>query len=237
MAHVVPRAAALFLALVALSACDSGPVDAPGSSLAADQVEALRGDAVALAFRYQLAVERDSDTVALPEALVGDLHRALLRVRESRRGDLVDGIRARPDYLPHDVLIAPAVSAAWTEAWRRGETATGYAPVDSLVRQYGLTLADYYEYPTVKRALLRTAAPVNTVALARTFERVPGLDSAGPNGLGGDGDDIEATRRSGGWRFDFSRGSGDCPSGCIQRTYWTFQTAGDDVEYLGTRER
>lgn len=153
--------------LVALCACDSGPAVSPGASLSPDEKAALAEDAAVLAFRYQLAVEHDSDTVALPPALVESLRQSLVRVRQSERGELAEGIRARAVYSAHDVSVAANPSVTWTDAWRRGDTVTGYAPIDDIVRQYGLTLAGYYEYPDIKSGRLRSETPINTVALGR----------------------------------------------------------------------
>lgn len=224
-------------AVLALAACDSDPVAPGGPGLPPDVAAALAEDAAVLAVDYQLAVARDSDTVALPPALVESLRQSLVRVRQSESGALVDGVRAFPSYTLRDVLIAADPSVTWTDAWSRGERLTGYAPIDDRVRRYGLALARYDEYRDVKSARLRSDVPVNTVALARAFGPVPDLRYAEPNGIGGDGDDIEAERLLDGWRLDFSRGSGDCPAGCINRTYWTFRVTGAGVEYLGTRGR
>lgn len=227
----------LAAAVAVLTACDSGPALSAETTLSPEEAIRLEEDAAVLAFRYQLAVEKDSGTVALPPALIQSLYQSLARVRESERGGLVEDIRARPTYLLHDLIVAADSSVTWTDAWRRGDLVTGYAPIDDLVRQYGLVLADYYEYPTVKTGLLRSGVPVNTVALARQFETISDLRYVTPNGVVGDGDDIEAVRLAGGWRFDFSRGTGDCPAGCINRTYWTFRATDGSVEYLGTRSR
>jgi hypothetical protein len=49
---------------------------------------------------------------------------------------------------------------------------------------------------------------------------IDGMDA----GLGGDGNRIYAFAHDDGFRLIFKRGSGDCPSGCIDNEYWYFAT-------------
>ena len=231
------RTVSLLWTLTALVACDSQPVGSLGSSLAPEETAALAEDAAVLAFRYQLAVEHDSDTVALPQDLVQNLYQSLVQVRESEHGGLVEGIHTFPVFSTHEISVAADTAVTWTDAWRRGDVVTGFAPIDEPVARYGLALAGYADYPWADSGRLRSDEPVNTVALARQFESVAGVRYAEPGVFGGDGDDVEAVRVEGGWRLDFSRGTGDCLAGCIQRTHWTFRVVGATVEYLGTRDR
>ena len=222
---------ALASLLVALCACDTADTQ-PGTlpSLSPDDSTAVRASATELALREQLA-SADSAEVAVAPERVEAFYEALVRVRASAEGDRVAGIGTFPRYVLRDLLVAPTPGAAWAEAWSRVETQTGYAPVDALTERYGLTL-NSYQYGT---ALLRAEAPLNPVALASQFAGIPDLRYATPNGVGGDGDDIRASRDGRALVLAFSRGSGDCPAGCIERTTWTFRVEGDRVEYVGER--
>lgn len=230
--------ATLVVVLLALTACDSGDAvttDLP--RLGADAEAAYQEDAAVLALRYQLEVARDSETVALPDGLKRSLYAALVRVRASEHGGLIEGIRTFPRYTVHDVLVGADTSATWSDGWRDGDATTGYGPIDQLVKTYDLRLTHYYDFPWAVTAVLRSEKPLNTVALGRRFAAVPGVRYAHPDGYGGDGDDITASREGRAWILEFSRGWGDCPAGCINREFWTFRVEGAEVSFLGSRGR
>lgn len=221
----------LALSVALASGCDS-QVPEP------DATEAME-DAAVLALRYQLAVERDSATVELPEALVRELAVAIARVRESEHGDLVEGIHAFPPYVLRDVIVSVDTSAAWISALRRGDAMSGDPRVDRLVSDYSLTLAEMDVYPSLRyaSALLQSERPLNPVALAALFASEPGVRLSSPNALVGGAHNIAAERDGRGWKLAFSRGSGDCPAGCLSQTIWDFRVVGSTVEFLGTRGR
>ena len=235
----MPRAALVgILVLLAASACDSQRSEREPLALSPRLDSLTLVDAGVLALRYTLAVDKDTTTIDLDPQLVDALYRAIGRVRASEYAARVEGIRAFPLYPANEIYVLTDPSAAWTAAWARGEARTGYAPVDERVSGRGFSVARFYEGQQYDTAVLATDRALNTLALSRQLEAVPDVRDAGPNARVGDGDDIEAERAESGWRLDFSRGSGDCPSGCIHRAYWTFRV-GDDgaVTYLGTRER
>ena len=232
------RLACLLACALAVGACDSqGPVR-PRLELDAGVDSLTHVDAGVLALRYTLAVENDSTTIDLDRQLVDDLYRAVGSVRASEYASLVEGIRTFPGIPATEIYVSTDTSVAWTAAWARGEAHTGYPPVDELVSGRGFSIVQFYQARWYDTAVLVTDEPLNTVALGRQLDAVPDVRYAGPNGRGGDGDDIEAARDGSGWRLEFSRGSGDCPAGCIDRTYWTFHVGADGaVTYLGTRDR
>ena len=225
----------LFAAIL-LWGCDAAGPTSPDPSLITPEEEAAYAeDAAVLAFRHQLAAG-DSQSVELPQSLVADLADVLVRVRTSEHGGLIEGIRARADRSPVRLLVGVESEAGWAAAWRAGDVATGDEAIDGLVETYGLSLERYSE--ALDWGVLVAPRPLNTVALGRRFEAVAGVRYAEPDGLVGDGDDVElGGDGGGGWVLVFSRGSGDCPSGCIDRTYWTFRVVGETVEYLGSRDR
>ncbi|PAP78258.1 hypothetical protein [Rubrivirga marina] len=229
------RTALCLLAAALVWGCDAaGPVSPDTPALSPEEEAAYAEDATVLAFRYQLQAG-DRDAVEIPDALVHDLADALIRARASEEGDLILGIRARAALSPVRLLVAVDPEAAWTGAWRAGATETGDAAVDALLDRYGLSLSRYLD--GLDLAVLHSPTALNTVALAGRFAAVDGVRYAEPDGLAGDGDDISAVRTDDGWVLDFSRGSGDCPAGCIERTYWTFEVEPNTVNYLGSRNR
>jgi len=56
-----------------------------------------------------------------------------------------------------------------------------------------------------------------------TLADITVIEGMDPN-LGGDGNRIYAFAHDDGFRLIFKRGSGDCPSGCIDNEYWYFAT-------------
>lgn len=201
---------------------------------------AYHEDAVRLALRHL----EDTNSAARsdvepPAELVESLYSALVRVyltAHPARDSVVElyGIHTFPDPPTREVLVGVDPAHGWTAAWRELQAQTGEPAVDTLVSQYGLTVRVYYEWTIGDYALLRAAEPLNAAALADRFESIPGVLAADPNGWGGDGNDIRATVRDGGWRLDYSVGFGDCPSGCIHRHTWSFAVGADgEVRYLG----
>lgn len=231
MTRLVSALACVFV----LAACDSA-VESPGRNLSPEEGGAVRQDAAVLAFRYQLDVQHDSDTVALPRSVMDGLTRAITAVRTSDRADLVAGIHTFPVLSPTMVYVVAGADAAWADAWANQSATTGYEPVDALVEAYELTWKRFWATSYGKTVILGTGTPLNTVALSRRFGAVEGVRYAGPDGFIGDGDNIEARRDGDAWVLTFSAGSGDCQAGCINRKYWTFRIYDDgDVTYLGAR--
>ena len=122
------------------------------------------------------------------------------------------------------------------DAWTSGNRLTGNAEIDTLMERYALTVVRTYDRGGERMALLGTKRPLNVRPLADPFTRVPGVRNAEPNSYGGDGGNIVATPKSGGWLLDYSVGYGDCLAGCISRRFWTFfvDRAGT-VSYVGSR--
>ena len=232
------RLACVIAFVLIAGACDSQSPARPNLELAPALDSLTHVDAGVLALRHTLAVERDSTTIDLDRQLVDELYRAVGSVRASEHAGLVEGIRTFPAVPANEIYVSTDTSVAWTAAWARGEARTGYDPVDDLVSDRGFSLAQFHQARWYDTAVLVSDDALNTVALTRQLDALPDVRFAGPNGWGGDGNDIEAAREGSGWRLDFSRGSGDCPAGCIQRTYWTFRVGADGaVAYLGTRDR
>ncbi len=165
-------------------------------------------DAVILALRLQ------EGGVRLDTRLAAELSRVLSLARTV--DDSLADIHAFPDYDPTCLLLSS--SADWTRPWLEGELWTGFAPIDSLGREFGLA---YVEPLTCGAGFaLHFDQPLRIPALAELCRGIPGVESAGPSHFGGDGDRIEAFRKGDLWYVVFSRGWGDCPSGCIYRKYW-----------------
>ena len=81
---------------------------------------------------------------------------------------------------------------------------------------------------------LESAQSLNIDALAPLLSNVKGVKYSSPNGMFGDGNDIEGTVEESRVVLAYSVGSGDCPAGCINRRYYRFAIDPTGlVEYLG----
>jgi hypothetical protein len=63
--------------------------------------------------------------------------------------------------------------------------------------------------------------------LTDRFDPIEGVKYASAGSAIGDGNDIEGTLGDDFVELQYSVGSGDCPSGCINRHYWTFRVFED----------
>ena len=77
--------------------------------------------------------------------------------------------------------------------------------------------ADERIAPRWQSGRLRFTQTLNMKAVAAGYRRSPAVLAADPSGFVGDGDNIWAIKTGSGWEFVFSRGWGDCPSGCTVR--------------------
>lgn len=64
---------------------------------------------------------------------------------------------------------------------------------------------------------------LNIPIVAREYDVLPEVEYAGPNRVIGGGDDITVTPFGLTYRYLFSHGYGDCPSGCICSVVWTVE--------------
>lgn len=236
-----PRVAAVLLGLVLPTGCAevAGPVarrDAPEltDSLAA----AYRADATVLAVRELRKTEPEA--VEIPEALVEELYQALAAVwalDHPARDSVVEryAVHAFPDVSLSELFVGAEGGVAWIDRWLAGESPTGEPTVDSLILEFGLRITEAYSFGPQPLVVIEAGRPLNTAALARLLEPLPGVRYAESVGSGGDGDDIRAVRSDGGWRLDFSVGYGDCPAGCIHRRVWRFRVgAAGNATFLGS---
>lgn len=243
------RASTVLLFLAVLAACD-GPTRPAHLALVSDNDSAIpealraayREDAARLALRHLTATGDSARTgVELPADLWDALYRALVRVYNARdlpaRDSVVDlyTIHTFPNPTVRRIDLGLDSTAAWVRALRQGTVPTGEPRFDELVDTYDLSLERYYDFQLGDDfAVLRAAAPLNTIALAPMFRDIEGVYWTEPAGSGGDGSDIRATPLLNGWRLDYSVGFGDCPAGCIGRYTWMFRVSEDgSVTYVG----
>ena len=238
------RRQSVFL-LVTVAACTSG-LSVPAenhypsqSQLADSAAELVRRDAVALAVRQlRDGYPPGPHSVEIPPTLINALFAALSAVHRSTgpsRDTVIAIYRIHVFPEAQEIWVGASDDNNWFDAWSSGDRLTGNAEIDTLMERYALTLVRTYDAGIGRTALLGTKRRLNVRPLAELFARVQGVRYAEPNSYGGDGGNIIATPKSGGWLLDYSAGWGDCINGCISRRFWTFfvDRAGK-VSYIGS---
>ena len=108
-----------------------------------------------------------------------------------------------------------------------------YSAWDALNAAFGLKGMQ----PGVNGGLELEFGPVlHLPRVAALYRALPGVIEATPSGLRFDGSTVHVCRKGEGAWYTFDIGSGDCPSGCLQRTWHVFRVArpGGVPERLGT---
>lgn len=111
--------------------------------------------------------------------------------------------------------------------------AGSYTAWDCLNDLYGLTSVTPPN--GINLVTLSFAGRFHPTLLGDEYRMLLGVLYAGELGTPGDGDDIWIDSRGDAYHWIFSVGSGDCPSGCINHSYWGFTTNADgDITYQGS---
>lgn len=156
----------------------------------------------------------------------------------SKRNNIPDlsDIRARgPNVGGVSVILEK--NSPFKGPWSKGDSLTGNLHLNQLIARYKLSVENYGESFIGPSLTLQSAGFINGKALAEMLTKIDGIKVAEEFMLIGDGDDIH-------WGPDgknkmslkFSRGEGDCPSGCIHRKYWIFQVGQEgEIVFMGTQ--
>jgi hypothetical protein len=100
----------------------------------------------------------------IPEEPRESLYAALLRVHLATdlaaRDTVIDlySVHAFPRPVLRELIVAVEDSAAWAEAWARGERLTGNDAVDALLERWELEVADFHDGSTSRWA--RASRPI-----------------------------------------------------------------------------
>ena len=230
---------------IGLAACDTlatnsmlDDIATPDESAVPDSVlQQYQEDAAQLAVRFVHRRTPEGNPIVLPEDRVELFYNALVHVYNAEQvdgHDEITSIHTFPRYNTHEIIVSVDTTVDWTDAWQAGERLTGQSDVDALLEEYELSVEFEAEQ---SYALVRSETPINPVALSQQFEGIEGVQYAEQNGYAGDGNDIEATVEETSVLLTYSRGSGDCPSGCINREAWTYRVSGDgSVDFVGHDE-
>jgi len=203
------------------------------SCVAPDSIKNLYlEDAKRLAVRYY-----PNSGIIIPENIYLNILDLLLAVYNSvdlpARDLVVEtyNIHTFPRPVMHEMLIKVDTSYSWVKQWEKGENLTGNPDIDTLMITYNLELKRFYNWRIGQYVLIRAINALNLNPLIKLFNSIQGVLYAGPNSALGDGNDIEFD----GYRLIYSYGYGDCPAGCLGRTYWAFQVGLEcSVSYAGS---
>lgn len=236
----------LSVAVAVLLACGplaaqpfSAPCTAPDSI-----VERYQDDADRLALSRTFRNGSNwMDSVAIDTAWSRTAMNALLAVYNSSSPardtvvDLLDihvfpVVRLRMFY----VVADPALP--WMQQFQLGNNTTGTPAIDELLSTYGIALTNYHDWAWLggpHMAVLGTNANVNLLALSALFAAQPGVAYAEPDNGCCDGNTITDSVHTDHVNLVYSRGWGDCPSGCTARRFWEFNVFPDcSVQYVGS---
>ncbi len=208
---------------------DKQPTASAKDQIPADLAKAYRVDAARLAAREFNSTRRPGDPqVKLPQDRITYFYSLLSKAYLMMQADpAVPDLTyihtfGTPDL--HEVMVFLKPDADFAEAWGEGRTSsTPNLYVNQVMSENRLKIKEFNDSAMGQWAVIRSDSPINTKDLAFIFSQIDGVKMAEPNGMAGDGNDIRWT--SGGktgMALRFSKGWGDCPSGCIHRANWTF---------------
>lgn len=194
--------------------------------------ERYRLDAEIMAVRYIHGQDKTQEK--LPENLIDIFYNGLLHIYNSdlKTANVVTNkytIHVFQRGLSRRLYLSIKDGQEWTKAWINGILHTGNKKVDQLVEKYNYKIKEVYQYQTIPSigVVLHSEKPLNQFAVADHFKTIKGIRGAGPGFSAGDGNNIKFSMGENRIKFIFSKGWGDCPSGCIARHFWSFKVFSD----------
>lgn len=96
----------------------------------------------------------------------------------------------------------------------------------------------FSSYPEFNWLIMHFKKAWNPIKVCADFEKIEGITTCeGDNAFAGDGYNISLVRDEHYTDLVFSHGSGDCPSGCINRQYWIYRFSGKKMRFVRYREK
>lgn len=182
------------------------------------------------------------DSIRLPQQDVKRMAEALVAVYESTdilpQADTVINvyeIHRLPQLSTRHISITTDTTTTWDDnSWAVGNLLTGNPQVDVLLTEYELNYRYYVDFPWGNTTRFETLTGLNMSALKYAFEDIDGVKYA-DLAFSFDGDNIELMEFGEDIILRYSRGWGDCPSGCIVRYYWEFKVNENcEVVFIGS---
>ncbi|MCC6764094.1 MAG: hypothetical protein IT293_05470 [Deltaproteobacteria bacterium] len=174
----------------------------------------------------QLALEASGAFVAAPDVYTrirDDLAAIRSAYPEVRGIEAFESWRANELLVSFDDAGKAMVDAGTYDAWACQNTRYGLTSISP-------SIPSFY--------VLEFSHRMNAPLLASEYAGLSHVTSAEPNSIFGDHSDVCAAIAGTTYTYVFDEGSGDCPSGCIDHTYWGFATTSTgSITSLGTWSR
>lgn len=168
-----------------------------------------------------------SGELVAPESLSNRVCRDLAVIR-SDFGDELKMIRGISFFPPWEV----GCFIVYFDDTTAQEVAEGkYHAWDKLNTQYEIWRIDTTNFSYFARLYFK--GRLHPQRLAELYAVLPGVTSAGPDHLYGDGSNLYTRQTENGLTYLFRYGEGDCLSGCIYNEYWYFTFEGDRPVFVG----
>ncbi len=184
------------------------------------------------------------DSVLIPTAYSDTILNALIAVYNAEALPAHDSvivlntIHSFPTPLMNGFYINADSSLLWMEQLKNGILPTGNLYIDGLIDDYDLSVTGYYEFGGLydyHSVFFTSGDDNNAQALANLFLSETGVTDAHSEVVFGDGNNITSTINEDHVELIYSKGWGDCPSGCIYRRYWQFRVYYDcSVEFVSS---
>ncbi|MEM6270337.1 MAG: hypothetical protein AAF998_12920 [Bacteroidota bacterium] len=231
------------LSLLVLVGCKSSSPKAQKEALPEDLALKYREDAARLAVR-ELNTSRTSGEMEarIPPDRIAFYYDLLSKAYWMSQKDAdvpsdFTGIHTLGNPHLKEISVVLENDAEFKSQWANGSTMTANLYLNQLMSRYRLKIQNYREGALGPSLTLVSPTYINTVQLAFILEKIDGIKFAQAEGIAGDGDDVTwGSDSKNAMALKFSKGEGDCPSGCIHRKWWVFYVdAGGEMNYMGTR--
>ncbi len=212
-----------------------------GLQIPADLAAKYKEDAHRLAAREYNTTSRNSQPdMGLPQDRVGFFYDLLTKVYLMSEKDpeipSIRDIHTFPNPPLHNVMVVLEKDADFSRNWIKGQRMTSNLYLNQVMSQNGLRLSGFRESGLGTTGIISSPNYVNTKDLAYILQGIDGIKVAEPDIVAGDGNNIEwGSEGKNHMALKFSKGAGDCPSGCIYRKYWIFYVQDGNISYVGTR--
>jgi|GEM_PF-2445454 len=243
-----PLMLALVMALFSLQACKSRDQDKKKSPKAnidmkipPELAAKYKEDAHRLAVReYNTSTRNEEPQIKIPADRVSFFYNLLAKAYLLSEKDAevpsIQGIHTFPNPNMSRIMVILEKDAEFADDWKKGQRMTRNLHLNQIMSENGLKVSDCHETGSGARCIVSTNQFVNTKELAFVLTSIEGIKLAEPDGVAGDGNNIEwGSEGKNHMALKFSKGTGDCPSGCIYRKYWIFYWQDGNLTYTGTR--
>ncbi len=212
-----------------------------GLQVPAELAAKYKEDAHRLAAReYNTTSRNNQPETNLPQERVDFFYDLLTKIYLMAEKDpeipSIQDIHTFPNPPLHRVMVVLEKDADFSENWIKGQRMTSNLYLNQVMSQNSLRVSDFRESGMGTMGIVSSPKFVNTKDLAYILQNIDGIKIAEPDAIAGDGDNIEwGSEGKNHMALKFSKGAGDCPSGCIHRKYWVFYVQEGNISYMGTR--